>query len=102
MSDIFDSEEWAKASKAFNEAMKEIETEQEEWWDSLSTEDQIKAFCCISRRIYQGELVDHRSYRGMLYDVMDFGPEAYAQAQCAGYLEIHNALVTEKPYPPLN
>ena len=101
MKNIFESEEWANASKAFREAMNEIEKDQEEWWNSLSTDDQIKAFCCISRRIYKGELVEQRSYRGMLYDIMEFGPEAYAQAQCAGYLEIHNALVTEKPYPPL-
>jgi len=101
MNDLTNSDEWLEASKIFIETMKEIENDQEEWWNSLSKDDQLKAFCCITRRIFQGELVDHRSYRGMLYDVMDFGPEAYAQAQCAGYLEIHNALVTEKPYPPL-
>ena len=89
-----DSEKWEEASKVFIEAMKEIEDEQESWWNSLSKDDQIKAFCCISRRIYQGEIVEHRSYRGMLYSIMGFGPEAYVQAQDAGYLEIHNSIYT--------
>jgi hypothetical protein len=29
-----------------------------------------------------------------LYEVFGFGPEAYAPAQMAGYLEIHNAIFT--------
>ena len=70
-----DPEKWEEASKVFIEAMKEIEDEQEEWWNSLSKDDQLKAFCCISRRIYQGEIVENRSYRGMLYSTMGFGPE---------------------------
>jgi hypothetical protein len=96
MTNQFDPEKWKEASKIFNEAMTALENEQESWWNSLSSEEQLNAFCCISRRIYKGELVENRSYRGMLYDVMGFGPDAYAQAQCAGFLEIHNALVTDR------
>lgn len=92
MKSLVNSEEWNESSRTFKEVMKEIEDYQEDWWNSLSEEERLKAFCCISRRIYQGEFVERRSYRGMLYDVMGFGPEAYAQAQDAGYLEIHNAL----------
>jgi hypothetical protein len=79
-------------SKTFNEAMDEVEKESEEYWNSLSKEDQLKAFCAVSRRIYQGELVKRGTYRYVLYDVFGFGPEAYAPAQMANYLEIHNAL----------
>ena len=92
MNDLTNSDEWLEASKIFIEAMKEIEDEQEEWWNSLSKDDQLKAFCCISRRIYQGEIVENRSYRGMLYSTMGFGPEAYVQAQDARYFEIHNSI----------
>lgn len=82
-----------EASIAFEEALKMIENEQEEYWISLSKEHQLMAFCAVVRRIQNGEFVHHRSYRGMLYDIFGFGPEAYVQAQDAGFLEIHNAIV---------
>jgi hypothetical protein len=80
-------------SKTFQEVFDEIEKEQEEYWNSLTEEDQLKAFCAVSRRIFQGEIEKKGSYRYVLYDVFGFGPEAYAQAQMAGYLAIHNAIV---------
>lgn len=82
-----------KFSSEFEEAIKEIENEQEAYWNSLSKEHQLMAFCAVVRRIQNGEFVHHRSYRGMLYDIFGFGPEAYVQAQDAGFLEIHNAIV---------
>lgn len=82
-------------SKMFQEAMDLIEKDSEAFWNSLSKDDQLKAFCAVSRRIHQGEIVDKGSYRHVLYGVFGFGPEAYAPAQCAGYLDIHNAIVTE-------
>ncbi len=80
-------------SKVFNEVMDEIEKESEAYWNSLSKEDQLKVFCAVSRRILQGELVDKGSYRHVLYGVFGFGPEAYAPAQLAGYLAIHNSIM---------
>jgi len=46
----------------------------------------------VSRRIYKGEIEDKGTYRWVLYDVFGFGPEAYAPAQMAGYLSIHNSI----------
>lgn len=89
---IFATPEWEEMSIKFNEAMKVIEADQEKFWESLSEEDRLKVFCAVSRRIYKGEIEDKRSYRGVLYDVFKFGPEAYAQAQVAGYLSIHNSI----------
>ena len=82
-------------SKIFREAMDLIEQDSEAFWNSLSKDDQLKAFCAVSRRIHRGEIVDKGSYRHVLYGVFGFGPEAYAPAQSAGYLDIHNAIVTE-------
>lgn len=79
-------------SKTFKEAMAEVEKDSEEYWNSLSKEEQLKAFCAMSRRIYKGEIKDRGTYRYVLYDVFGFGPEAYAPAQLAGYLEIHNSI----------
>lgn len=80
-------------AEKFNRVMKEIEEDQEQWWNSLSKEDQLKAFCAVARRIHKGELEDKGTYRWVLYDVFGFGPEAYAPAQMAGYLDIHNSIV---------
>jgi len=77
---------------AFTKAMKEIEADQELFWTSLSKEDQLKAFCAVARRIFDGEIKQKGSYRYVLYQVFGFGPEAYAPAQDAGYLAIHNSI----------
>ena len=83
---------WDELSELFNNAMNEIEQQHEEYWNSLTKEQQLAAFCAVSRRIHQGELVDQGSYRHVLYSVFGWGPEAYAPAQLAGYLEIHNSI----------
>lgn len=89
---VFDSEEYREASDAFDAAMRRSEQEQEAFWNSLSKEDQLKAFCAVMRRIRQGDLRDRGSYRYVLYTVFGFGPEAYIPAQDAGYMAIHNSL----------
>jgi hypothetical protein len=81
-----------KISDMFNEAMEELKTEQEAYWNSLSKDDQLKAFCAVVRRIHKGDIEDKGSYRYVLYQVFDFGPESYAQAQMAGYLTLHNCI----------
>lgn len=80
-------------SKQYNEVMAEIEKDSETYWNGLSKEEQLKVFCAVSRRIHQGEIFDQGSYRHVLYDVFGFGPEAYAPAQMAGYLGIHNSIM---------
>ena len=80
-------------SNAFTDVLEKKEAEQEEWWNSLSKDDQLKAFCAVARRIHKGELEDRGSFRHILYGVFGFGPESYAQAQDAGYFVLHNAIV---------
>lgn len=82
-------------SEQFNAAMKAHEEDQEKFWNGLSKDEQLKAFCAVCRRIFDGELNKKGTYRYVLYQVFGFGPEAYAQAQNAGYLSIHNAIVDE-------
>jgi ferredoxin-fold anticodon binding domain-containing protein len=94
-------DELKEASNAFVKAMNEIQEDQEKFWSSLSTEDQLKAFCCVVRRIYDGEIRNPRSYRGVLYDVFGFGPEAYAQAQQAGFLSLHNSIMSDEEFNEL-
>ena len=87
-----DDEQWQEATRQFENAFKELETLQEAYWASLTKEQQLDAFCAVVRRLSQGELDQGRSYRGVLYDVFGFGPEAYSAAQMAGYLELHNCI----------
>jgi hypothetical protein len=63
-----------------------------EWWANLPEEDQQKAFYNVCRLIYQGDIKDNRSYRGVLYDTFGWGPEAYVLGMEAGYMEIHNLI----------
>lgn len=79
-------------SNQFTEAFELIEKEQERYWNSLTKEQQLMVFCAISRRIVEGELEAKGSYRYILYEVFGFGPEAYAPAQMAGYMTLHNSI----------
>ena len=85
-------EAMAKFSEMFQQAIDSLELEQEQYWDSLTKEQQLLAFCAVCRRIYKGDIELNGSYRYVLYEVFGFGPEAYAAAQFAGYLAIHNAI----------
>ena len=78
--------------KLFREAMEKIKEDSEAYWNSLSCDEQLKVFCAVSRRIFDGEIKQKGSYRYVLYDVFKFEPDAYVQAQDAGYLAIHNAI----------
>ena len=65
---------------------------QDEFWNSLSEEDRLKAFGYVTRKIYQGDIIDKGSYRYVLYNVFGFGPESYELGMDSGYMAIHNAI----------
>jgi hypothetical protein len=88
----------ARSEDEFN-AMNSLETildgikdDQEAFWNNLSKDDQLKAFCSVVRRLVDGELEQNGTYRYVLYNVFGFGKEAYMQAQHAGFLALHNSL----------
>lgn len=76
----------------YEQAFSKITQQQEDYWNSLTKEQQLDLFCCVVRRLVKGELVDKRSYRGVLYDTFGFGLESYTLAQDAGFIELHNAI----------
>lgn len=88
------SEVMTETSELFQQAIDAMEVEQENYWNSLSKEQQLMAFCAVVRRIYKGDIEDQGTYRYVLYQVFGFGPEAYAAAQFAGYLSLHNSIFT--------
>lgn len=75
------------------QASKEYDDDAESYWNSLSKEDQLKAFYSVVKRIYKGEISDRGSYRWVLYHVFGFGPEAYVIGMDCGYMYLHNAIV---------
>lgn len=89
---IFDSEEWQELHRLQLEAKEAREKEYDEYWDSLSYEDQLKAFYSVSKRIYQGEIKDKGTYRYILYDIFGFGPDAYILGMDCGFMYLHNAI----------
>lgn len=89
---FLDDPELKEISLKFNEAMDKFQKEADDLWNSLSYDDRLKIFCAVSKLIYEGEIRDKRSYRGVLYSTFGFEPDAYAVAQCAGYMSIHNAI----------
>ena len=70
----------------------ELEEDHDKFWNGLSKDDQLKAFCSVMRRLYKAEIEQNSSYRHTLYDVFGFGHESYVQAQVSGFLAIHNAI----------
>lgn len=95
---IFDSPDWQELQQLQLEAKEVKEKECDEYWDSLSYEDQLKAFYSVAKRIYQGEIKDKGSYRYILYDIFGFGPEAYVLGMDCGYMYLHNAIVDGEEY----
>ena len=81
-----------ESGNAFAKAMDEYQQMANSYYSGLEPEEQLWAFCSIVEKLCKGELDEHRSYRGILYDTFGWGPEAYAAAQCAGFLGLHNSI----------
>lgn len=74
--------------------IKEYENECNSFWDNLSSEEKLKAFCMIIKKLSESELLENRSYRGILYDKFNFDINSYILAQNFGFLELHNSIYT--------
>lgn len=85
-------EELTKLSEEFQIYQKEQKSKDEEYWNSLTKEQQLSVFCSVVRRIHEGEIEKRGTYRYVLYNVFNFGPESYVPAQLSGYLDIHNSI----------
>jgi hypothetical protein len=71
---------------------KQTEREMNEWWNSMSKDDQMKAFYSVVKRLVDGELEQKGSYRYVLYDVFGFGPESYMLGMMCGFMSLHNSI----------
>jgi len=89
---FLNSPEWVEACESYRAAVNEYYGKVENWWSGLSHEDQQKAFYCVVKRIYKGDVEERHSYRGVLYDTFGWGPEAYGLGMECNYMDIHNLL----------
>jgi hypothetical protein len=81
-----------ESGREFAKAADDYQQMANSYFSSLEPEEQLWAFCAIIEKLCKGELDDNRSYRGVLYDTFGWGPEAYAAAQHAGFLSLHNSI----------
>ena len=79
-------------SEEQEEIEKCIDFNMDEWWNSLSKDDQMKAFYSVVKRIVDGELKHKGSYRYILYQVFGFDAEAYGLGMLCGFMDLHNSI----------
>lgn len=92
LKELLESNMWQELSQMQLEAQKHYENLSNEFWESLSYEDQLKAFYAVCKRIYQGEVIDRGTYRYVLYDVFGFCPDAYVLGMDCGFMYLHNSI----------
>lgn len=69
--------------------------EANDWWAKLPYEERLKAFFCVMERVVKGELEENGSYRYILYDIFEFGPESYGIGMSCGFMDLHNSIDSE-------
>lgn len=79
-------------SSSFQEAAAEYEKQCDQYWDQLPYEDKLMAFYSVCKRIHKGDVKIGTTYRGVLYNVFDFGPDAYSIGMECGYMTLHNLI----------
>ncbi len=60
----------------------------EHFWNSLSKEDQLNAFCAVVDKLFQGEVKFQKGPRHVLHTVFAFGTGANVAASFAGYYAV--------------
>ena len=65
-----------------------------EYFQSLEVENQHLLFFHITNTIFQNYFKDNGSYRGLIYDKFNFGPEAYSLGMDSGMFTLHNSIST--------
>ena len=67
----------AEFTQIYRDARQKYDIESEQYWDSLSYEDKLKAFYIVTKRIHKGDIIDNGSYRYVLYEVFGFDMDSY-------------------------
>ena len=93
-SDYLNSEEYKEILEMQTNAIEEYKQKAKVYFQSLEVENQHLLFFHITNRIFENYFGDGGSYRGLLYDKFDFGPETYGLGMDSGMFTLHNAIHT--------
>lgn len=86
------SDEYKNMQINYKNALEKYKTNSSDFFNSLSSDQQLMTFFHIVRLIHEGELIDQGSYRHVLYNVFGFNEEAYALGMECGYMDLHNSI----------
>ena len=86
--DWLNSPELKALQKAWHEAEKLQNAEDDAWWDSLTMDERARAFRQICKLIYKADVKDKGSYRYAMYDIfnIDYGDGL------KHYMQLHNLI----------
>lgn len=71
---------------------KRTKQEADDFWNSLSEKDREKAFYAVVERLHRAEVLEERSFRGVIYGEFGFDTHMYVPAMEAGLMNLHNAI----------
>jgi hypothetical protein len=86
--DWLNSPELKALRKAWHEAEKLQNAEDDAWWDSLDCDGKSQAFRQITKLMHKAEIIDKGSYRHVMYEVfgLDYGDGL------PHYMALHNLI----------
>ena len=86
--DWLNSPELKALRKAWHEAEKLQNAEDDAWWDSLDCDGKSQAFRQITKLMHKAEVLDKGSYRYAMYDIfnLDYGDGL------SHYMMLHNLI----------
>ncbi len=87
---------------AYEEHRLNMEKKADDFWNGLSYEDKCNAFHAVISRIFEGEIKVKGSYRYVLYEVFNFGPDMYSRGMDCGFMALHNSIMTDDQFNEAN
>jgi hypothetical protein len=92
--DYLNSDEYKELLKIEEDCQEKFRQLSKEYFNSLKTDNQHMLFFYITNLIYENYFKGNGSYRGLLYDKFNFGPESYSLGMDSGMFSLHNAIST--------
>lgn len=94
-SDYLKSDEYKEFLKTEEQIQENYKKKSKDYFNSLDLENQLMLFFHVTNIIYENYFNDNGSYRGLLYDKFNFGPESYGLGMDSGMFTIHNSIYTD-------
>jgi hypothetical protein len=93
-SDFLASKEYNEFLDAQEKALDQYKQKAKEYFNSLEADNQLLLFFHITNMIFENHYKEGGSYRHLLYDKFNFGPESYSLGIDSGMFAVHNSIFT--------